>query len=338
MVDRDDTSVRSQSNPSRYHVGVFKRLKDFKESDPTNLENSEALEMVQVEIEEMTLDYDEQGIYKTSRDLIQLMIHDNEPSVRDMILQMKGIADEVSVILNNLGGFTCEAIAIHVLSELFHETSYSTVVRAATFIDHLARLIKFNFTVSIEYIYSQNDDCDKNEGTFKGSTKIKDKKAHKSECPYIKIASYIVEFLIERSIIRLTDEFTQDAPIVKKGSQYIQYKSKYVECLFDMRILPVKLNLPMISKPKAWEIYNEDKLIETGRVPQMSDLVGGYYTTSKKASMFLTRYLMLTTREYEYFHIRLKSVYSCQHLCKQITSLQDEPFIINSKLLRCIKD
>jgi hypothetical protein len=95
LVDRDDTSVRSQSNPSRYHVGVFKRLKDFKESDPTNLENSEALEMVQVEIEEMTLDYDEQSISKTSRDLIQLMIHDNEPSVRDKILQMKGIANLV---------------------------------------------------------------------------------------------------------------------------------------------------------------------------------------------------------------------------------------------------
>jgi hypothetical protein len=46
--------------------------------------------------------------------------------------------------------------------------------------------------------------------------------------PYISIASHMVESLPERNGLRLTDEFTQDASIVKKGSKYIKYKIKYI--------------------------------------------------------------------------------------------------------------
>jgi hypothetical protein len=58
----------------------------------------------------------------------------------------------------------------------------------------------------------------------KGSQKGKDNKVQtsKDSCPYIEIASYIVEFLIERNVIRLTDAIKQEAPIVKKGGKYIK--------------------------------------------------------------------------------------------------------------------
>jgi hypothetical protein len=185
-----------------------------------------------------------------------------------------------------------EGISVHTFSELFHAASYSTVVRAATFIDHLARHIKLQLTLTInnKSPFSVNTEKSVKPGNKKA-------KIDKDKCPYIEIASYIVEFLIERNVIRLTDEIKQEGPIGKKAGKYFKYKTLYVLCLFDLRLLAVKVNLPMVTKPISWKIDDEQKFRETGVAPQMVDLVGGYYTTSTRASMMINRYRMLTSRE-----------------------------------------
>ena len=126
-----------------------------------------------------------------------------------------------------------------------------------------------------------------------------------------------------------------EAPIVKKGGKYIKYKTKFVECLFDLRLLPVKINLPMVSIQIQWMIYN---YLKTEATPQMSDLVGGYYTTSNRASMFINRYRVLTSREYENFNIQFASKDTCEMLCGLVTVLQNVKFIIKSKHLRYVKE
>lgn len=239
------------------------------------------------------------------------------------------------------------------LSELFHEGADSTVVRVATFIDHLAKHIRFQLQVVIE---ERLESTQSSEGlytsyNYKGDNILSVKGAKKKKAgappeeqtkgkisPYITIASHMVEFLIERNVIRLTDEFKQEAPIVKKGDKYIKYKSVFIQCLFDLKLLPIKMNLPMVSIPKQWEIENNKKFKELGRVPQMHDLVGGYYTYSLKSSMLVNRYRMLTSREYNHFNIRFTSLESCRTLCVTITLLQSEPFIINSLLLSYVKE
>lgn len=52
----------------------------------------------------------------------------------------------------------------------------------------------------------------KGKNTKSGTARSK-KKTEKS--PYQSIATHMVEFLIERKVIRLTDEFQQDAPVVR---------------------------------------------------------------------------------------------------------------------------
>jgi hypothetical protein len=96
---KDDTS---KSGPSRYKDAVFQLLRGFK-SNPSNHECLrlgargftsevisegclEPLHQLQIEIEKLTLEFDEQSIYKTSGDLIDLMIHDDMPSCKDRIL------------------------------------------------------------------------------------------------------------------------------------------------------------------------------------------------------------------------------------------------------------
>lgn len=95
---KDDTS---KSGPSRYKDAVFQLLRGFK-SNPSNHECLrlgargftsevisegclEPLHQLQIEIEKLTLEFDEQSIYKTSGDLIDLMIHDDMPSCKDRI-------------------------------------------------------------------------------------------------------------------------------------------------------------------------------------------------------------------------------------------------------------
>lgn len=152
-MDPNELPHSSKSNPSRYKEQVFQLLRDFK-SNPTNPENLEALQNLQLEIENLTMKYDEANIFQTYPflidHLIDLMIHDDMPSARDIILRKKGIGDDVLVILNRLYAYSLEEICIHVLSELFHESNDSTVVRVASFIDHLAKQISFQLQVVIE--------------------------------------------------------------------------------------------------------------------------------------------------------------------------------------------
>jgi len=53
--------------------------------------------------------------------------------------------------------------------------------------------------------------------------------------------------------------------------------SKYIQCLFDLSILPIKMNLPMIYPPVDWGIsyYKE---LEFGEIPQIT---GGLPTYKK---------------------------------------------------------
>lgn len=91
----------------------------------------------------------------------------------------------------------------------------------------------------------------------------------------------------------------------------------------------------MVSIPIQWMI---DNYLKTEATPQMSDLVGGYYTTSKRASMFINRYRMLTSREYENLNIQFASKDTCEMLCGLVTVLQNVKFIIKSKHLRYVKE
>jgi len=61
-MDPNELPHSSKSNPSRYKEQVFQLLRDFK-SNPTNLENLEALHNLQLEIANLTMKYDEANLF-----------------------------------------------------------------------------------------------------------------------------------------------------------------------------------------------------------------------------------------------------------------------------------
>lgn len=82
-------------------------------------------------------------------------------------------------------------------------------------------------------------------------------------------------------------------------------KHLYVECLFDIELLPMQLNLPMVCKPLDWEKYiqfMEDSL-EPART--LSDLSGGYL--SRPTGELYNRYRLLSSSNENHFFIEFRA-------------------------------
>lgn len=162
LMTMDPTSLGShpgdERNSSRYKDKVFRNLMDVKE-DPRFLQNADALYELQLDIEGFTMVYDEASIFKTFRDLVEIMITTEKPSAKDTLL-MRESREDVINIFNGLDAYTLEGICIHVFGELFNEASDTTVVRVATCIDHVEQYRQLQHQVVIgereKRFYSSN--------------------------------------------------------------------------------------------------------------------------------------------------------------------------------------
>lgn len=86
--------------------------------------------------------------FKSTPDLVDMLIKKKESSARDWIRDQKCKKD-VLALLNSLEKYTLEGLAIHIICTLFNPaTSDTTLVRAATFIDTLAHQKKYQILVS----------------------------------------------------------------------------------------------------------------------------------------------------------------------------------------------
>jgi hypothetical protein len=98
------------------------------------------------------------------------------------------------------------------------------------------------------------------------------KRAKKETHPHYVIASYFMNFIIERNLIALTNEINNSVEEVhrykrkgEKSSSFTKMKSLYMECLFDLSILPMKMNLPMICPPGLYETKKDTEMEEFRR-------------------------------------------------------------------------
>lgn len=74
----------------------------------------------------------------------------------------------------------------------------------------------------------------------------------------------LVEFLLERNMIRFeSEDSTVDVEVehgvlkskpkvVKKEKYYFREKTLYAVCTFDIGMLPINFNLPMVCMPEPW--------------------------------------------------------------------------------------
>jgi hypothetical protein len=74
------------------------------------------------------------------------------------------------------------------------------------------------------------------------------------------IGTGLVQFMAERGLITLYNDVSGNVRVIKKNGSYFVQKYLYAACNFDISLLPIKLNLPMVCPPLDWKSARPDSI------------------------------------------------------------------------------
>ncbi|KAL4553913.1 hypothetical protein LXL04_040018 [Taraxacum kok-saghyz] len=94
-----------------------------------------------------------------------------------------------------------------------------------------------------------------------------------------------LEFMEQRGLISLANDSGGSTRAMKKGESYYLPKTLFVYVMFDISLLPIKLNLPMVYPPLEWK---SAKKANTG---SLSDLTGGYLSSPTNSGLLVPRFV-----------------------------------------------
>ncbi|XP_020594099.1 uncharacterized protein LOC110034152 [Phalaenopsis equestris] len=164
------------------------------------------------------------------------------------------------------------------------------------------------------------------------TTDDEDKKRSKLEKMY-PIGLGLVSLMHERDLITFINDNNGNVRVMKKkGSNSYSIPSHlYAVCNFDISLLPIKLNLPMVCKPLDWT-----SACPPGEEPRtLSDLSGGYL--SGPTGEIYDRYRLLSTGSLHHYSLYIgRGKGDSKKLCGVMNTLQGQAFKINSDWLKYI--
>lgn len=299
-------------------------MNEYKKNKPIISENE--LDQLQMRIEDLTMKFDEYSIFKETPNLIKLLIGKDLICAKDYLYKHlpKNIYNST---IEQFGQYTLEAIIIYVLGLLYNCIQESSVVRVSTLLDKLDSTVRTHANII------------KNTNLNLGSSKegdIKQKKGYKYE-----IGTRLLEFMIERQLIHIetisTDE--KKAVVKEKGKGYLK-SNLFAVCNFELSLLPLKLNLPMVCKPLDWEHKSESfdwelkSEKEIKKTFMLSDMRGGYL--SYPTLDMYNRFSLISSHNLSNFNIELHES-NYKDVCFILNGLQKQGFQINKKILEFIK-
>lgn len=138
-----------------------------------------------------------------------------------------------------------------------------------------------------------------------------------------------MDFLIDRKLISFHNEKNLDGShhVKKKKGSYYLPNHLYVVCEFDISLLPIKLNLPMVCKPNDWSSSDKKSIAKS-----ISDLSGGYLC-SPTVDIY-DRYRLLSSGDHNHFYIAFGKNENSEELCSVMNKLQNQAFEINTDFLK----
>lgn len=310
----------SDTNVEMYHNAVIDILHEFK--DDPDFPNKHKIDYfdLQKKIEDLSINFDEDSLYKHNLDMIKLLISENMICAKDYLKQKKFELSEKDLSnIHVFGQYTLEAIIIHVLGSLFNCLRDLPYVRVSTLIDQL------DSAVRVQAAFIKKNMCIEN---VKEKPQLEKRKVSRS---HHAIGIRLVEFMCERGLISLKS--VESMSVVVPNNKGYYPLNCYAMCNFDLSLLPIKLNLPMVYPPLSWGtwIKNDEKPPTT-----LSEMKGGYIT-SLTGEMY-NGFRLLTSRDYDHFHIKLNNKSLDHNVCDVLNSLQSQAFEINSKLLEFIQN
>lgn len=222
-------------------------------------------------------------------------------------------------MISEFDQYMIEGFIILVLSKLYSVLGESTQVRLATLIEQLEN------TVREEALLARQRRNPLSSSKSEKNTTEKDKKRMYT------IGSLLTQLVIERDFIKIVKPDGSTKVKKSKGGSYYKEENLFAVCNLDMSLLPVKVNLPMICKPLDWSCSNSGS--QSPRT--LSDLSGGYLSTSCTTGQIYNRYRLLSSDDYNHFYIILDNNY--RKLCSVMNKLQGQAFQINSKWLQFLQ-
>lgn len=311
----------------RYNTQVFTLLNEYKKMKISVKWKESENELIELQrkIEDITNQFDESSIFKETPNLIRLLIGKDLISAKSYL--WKCIPKELyNSTIVQFGEYTLEAIIIYVLGVAFHSIQEDSVVRVSTLLGLLDRTV-----------ITQANIINKNKMTSSRVDSSKEGDISQKKGTQFEIGRRLLEFMIERKLIYIESISADDnQPVVKKkGKAYIE-RNLFAVCNFDLSILPLKLNLPMVCKPLDWEhpfeLLDEHFDIEIRKPFVLSDLRGGYLS-----SPTLNIYSgLLSSHNLNYFNIELHDS-KYKEMCSILNGLQKQGLKINKKVLEFIK-
>lgn len=223
---------------------------------------------------------------------------------KEYIQSKKDISKDDLLLLSKFGPYTLEGLIVYKLGVLYYSPENAPEIRISTLIEQLDSSVRRHSLLL--------------DGSKKQENSGKRKK--KGEYPFGK---YFVEFMLKRELIKTINKPIDPQMVKTKKGHFYSPTGLYAVCNFDISLLPIKLNLPMICKPLDWKSYND---VEPRYI---SDLYGGYL--SKPMKYLYARYRMLTSPDTETFYLDISKTH--RKLCNVINSLQQQPFRVHKTLL-----
>ncbi|XP_039141211.1 DNA polymerase-like [Dioscorea cayenensis subsp. rotundata] len=123
------------SNSGLYKEEVFSLL----ESKKGKLTEDELCDL-QITIEDKTMNFDEELIYSSTKNIIKLLIAKELECARDYLRKWGFEADDME-LLSEFGQYTLEALIVHVLAIVFNPNDSQVMVRVATLVEHLEKIV-----------------------------------------------------------------------------------------------------------------------------------------------------------------------------------------------------
>jgi len=321
-IDLKEALGLDNVDDSRYNEKVFSLLKMY-QSNP----DSSSLDELQEKIEDLSHKFDEPNIFRETPNLIKKLIAPTEDTAKTYM--NKHLTDETSLrTIDLFGVYTLEAIIIYVLGVAFNSINETSIVRLSTLLALLQRTVITQAHILKKMEGSTATICsevDSKEGVTK-----------KNIGSQYEIGRKLVDFMMDRKVIYIELIFADENKpvIIKKDLAYTE-RNLFVVCNFDLSLLPLKFNLPMVRKPVDWFLPIDNRDASRLGKALLSELQGGYLC-GPTLSMYHQGSGLLSSKNLSNFNIQLHDL-NYKNMCSILNGLQKQGFQINKKLLEFIK-
>ena len=322
LHDTNKSEQGEKSKSEQYKDSVFDILHNAKARLPLS---TETLINIQMKIEDLTMRFDEESMFKSAPNIIRILIKNNESNAKDYLRGRELEKDDIE-LLTEFGQYTIEALIVHVLGMVFHSQETNSLIRVASLVEQLESSLRIHASLlksrRCKKVFSTSTDND----VLKSD---KEKKRSKLVKKY-PFGSALVQFMEDRELISLVNDLSGSVRVQNKKGNYYLPSHLYAECNFDISLLPIKLNLPMVCEPLDWKrnCPPDQKPI------YLSDLSGGYLSEPTKE--IYDRYRLLSSVDINNFYIDIGDNH--QKLCFVMNKLQRQAFQINSEWLKYIQE